>query len=149
MQVAFYLAGEITQVKESIPWVRCASGNVWMLFHVFGKPEQKCWSLTSFGPQCLAKKSCGIGLLQRPPVTQSGESEAKSQQWKIISKRNCKTRKCKKWGDVVMQKLLPIDGNIFSDFFLLDYKFQRKMVIPPYITRHHQIQSEEGQAKYN
>ena len=28
MQVTFYLAGEITQVKESIPWVRCASGNV-------------------------------------------------------------------------------------------------------------------------
>ena len=28
MQVEFYLAGEITQVKESIPWVRCASGNV-------------------------------------------------------------------------------------------------------------------------
>ena len=29
MQVAiFFLAGEITQVKESIPWVRCASGNV-------------------------------------------------------------------------------------------------------------------------
>ena len=28
MQVAFYLAGKITQVKESIPWVRCASGNV-------------------------------------------------------------------------------------------------------------------------
>ena len=28
MQVAFYLAGEITQVKESIPGVRCASGNV-------------------------------------------------------------------------------------------------------------------------
>ena len=36
MQVAFYLAGEITHVKESIPWVRCASGNVysaaWSLF---------------------------------------------------------------------------------------------------------------------
>ena len=30
MQVAFYLAGEITQVKESIPWVRCASGNVYV-----------------------------------------------------------------------------------------------------------------------
>ena len=29
MQVAFFLAGEITQVKESIPWVRCASGNVY------------------------------------------------------------------------------------------------------------------------
>ena len=29
MQVAFFLlAEEITQVKESIPWVRCASGNV-------------------------------------------------------------------------------------------------------------------------
>ena len=27
-KVAFYLAGKITQVKESIPWVRCASGNV-------------------------------------------------------------------------------------------------------------------------
>ena len=31
MQVAFYLAGEITQVTESIPWVRCASGNVYLL----------------------------------------------------------------------------------------------------------------------
>ena len=29
MQVALYLAGEITQVKEAIPWVRCASGNVY------------------------------------------------------------------------------------------------------------------------
>ena len=28
MQVAFYLAGEITQVIDSIPLVRCASGNV-------------------------------------------------------------------------------------------------------------------------
>ena len=28
MQVAFYLTGEITQVIDSIPWVRCASGNV-------------------------------------------------------------------------------------------------------------------------
>ena len=35
MQVAFYLAGEITQVKESIPWVRCASGNVLLCnFHL-------------------------------------------------------------------------------------------------------------------
>ena len=30
MQVAFYLAGEITQVKESIPGVRCASGYVYL-----------------------------------------------------------------------------------------------------------------------
>ena len=28
MQVAFFLAVDITQVKESIPGVRCASGNV-------------------------------------------------------------------------------------------------------------------------
>ena len=28
MQVAFYLTWEITQVKESIPWVRCASDSV-------------------------------------------------------------------------------------------------------------------------
>ena len=28
MQVEFYLVGEITQVIDSIPWVRCASGNV-------------------------------------------------------------------------------------------------------------------------
>ena len=28
-QCKWHLAGEITQVKESIPWVRCASGNVW------------------------------------------------------------------------------------------------------------------------
>ena len=33
MQVAFYLAGEITQVLDPIPWVRCASGNV--LFILF------------------------------------------------------------------------------------------------------------------
>ena len=30
MQVAFFLAGDITQVKESIPWVRCAFGNVYV-----------------------------------------------------------------------------------------------------------------------
>ena len=31
MQVAFHLAGEITQVIDSITWVRCASGNVWWM----------------------------------------------------------------------------------------------------------------------
>ena len=34
IQVAIFLAGEITQVKESIPWVHCASGNVFI---------QTCW----------------------------------------------------------------------------------------------------------
>ena len=33
MEVAFILAGEITQVKESISWVRFASGNVLMNNH--------------------------------------------------------------------------------------------------------------------
>ena len=37
IQVEFYLAGEITHVIDSIPWVRCASGNVcicltWMIY---------------------------------------------------------------------------------------------------------------------
>ena len=41
MQVALYLAGEITQVKESIPWVRCASGNVLDLCQYLGK-ENSC-----------------------------------------------------------------------------------------------------------
>ena len=31
MQVEFSLAGEIAQVIDSIPWVRCASGNVFYL----------------------------------------------------------------------------------------------------------------------
>ena len=31
MRVTLYLAGEITQVKESIPGVRCASGNVLLI----------------------------------------------------------------------------------------------------------------------
>ena len=32
MQVAFYLAREITQVSDAIPWVRCASGNVYFFY---------------------------------------------------------------------------------------------------------------------
>ena len=34
MQLEFYLAGEITQVIDSIPWVRCASGNVYTWFQL-------------------------------------------------------------------------------------------------------------------
>ena len=34
MQVALYLDGEITQVIDSLPWVRCASGNVFFYFHM-------------------------------------------------------------------------------------------------------------------
>ena len=43
MQVAFYLAGEITQVKESIPGVRCASGND--KFIIGDHIKQFWWSL--------------------------------------------------------------------------------------------------------
>ena len=32
MQVAFYFAGETTQVLDAIPWVRCASGNVYIVY---------------------------------------------------------------------------------------------------------------------
>ena len=39
MQVAFFLAGDITQVKESIPWVRCAFGNVLMVVDTMSKVE--------------------------------------------------------------------------------------------------------------
>ena len=43
MQVAFFLlAGDITQVKEAIPWVRCASGNVLTL------PQQ--WAVFILSP---------------------------------------------------------------------------------------------------
>ena len=42
MQAAFYLAGEITQVKESIPWVRCASGNVLAIIREGVNLCQKC-----------------------------------------------------------------------------------------------------------
>ena len=31
MQVAFYFAGEITQVLDAIPWVCCASDNVLLI----------------------------------------------------------------------------------------------------------------------
>ena len=40
MQVAFFLAGEITQVKESIPWVRCASGNVFYIWQARRQCDQ-------------------------------------------------------------------------------------------------------------
>ena len=40
MQVEFYLAGEITQVIDSIPWVRCPSGNVYENWVPF-RPHKK------------------------------------------------------------------------------------------------------------
>ena len=49
----FSLAGEITQVKESIPWVRCASGNVYVvLFDRFIKDSYK--HIVTRGGKCVA-----------------------------------------------------------------------------------------------
>ena len=41
MQVAFYFAGEITEVLDANPWVRCASGNVFdKLINFKGKKKR-------------------------------------------------------------------------------------------------------------
>ena len=56
MQVAFYLAGEITQVKESIPWVRCASGNVFPKIHRFNPPFSEN---SSFFPLKITNRPLG------------------------------------------------------------------------------------------
>ena len=36
-----FLAGKITQVKEAIPWFRCASGNVLKLFGISTSVQPK------------------------------------------------------------------------------------------------------------
>ena len=38
--LAFYLAGELTQVLDAIPWVRCASGNVSFFFPHMSREKQ-------------------------------------------------------------------------------------------------------------
>ena len=52
MQVAFYLAGEITQVLDAIPWVSCASGNV---LHYKLKKNKQHHFRTSFRPNQKSK----------------------------------------------------------------------------------------------
>ena len=63
MQVAFFLAGEITQVKDSIPWVRCASGNVFSFICLIGQiglqVERPLWQ-GKVG-NCVTGLSIGIG----------------------------------------------------------------------------------------
>ena len=51
MQVAFYLAGEITQVKESIPGIRCASGNFYLQF------LWSVWSVMNCLEFCILRSS--------------------------------------------------------------------------------------------
>ena len=60
MQVEFFLAGEITQVKESIaiPCVRCASGNI------FFKMMTSLNSMTVLRCQCLTERALEVGELR-------------------------------------------------------------------------------------
>ena len=69
MQVAFYLAGEITQVKESIPWVRCVSGNVCLFVGVEDICVLVIWVVrgVGIGPIWLELTQ---SQLQATPVTQ-------------------------------------------------------------------------------
>ena len=75
MQVEFYLAGEITQVIDSIPWVRCASGNVcrrlvdntWVF--CIGNVKRKEQLPLNFGRlTCLLPKDAHLRLLTTSPV---------------------------------------------------------------------------------
>ena len=66
MQVAFYLAGEITQVKESIPWVRCASVNV-CLKTSLTTVLNVCWRVTKISYQVntkLHQRVCPMSPIQ-------------------------------------------------------------------------------------
>ena len=66
MQVAFFLlVGEIIQVKEAIPWVRCASGNVSSKWPVPGisdyiliKSGKIHWTKNGFWSICLINVVC-------------------------------------------------------------------------------------------
>ena len=85
MQLAFFLAGEITQVKESIPWVRCASGNVSTMF--WQKYWNQCfsnisitsaWWIYNRAPQLLSELKQGLQVFvfwvkrETPKTQQTG-----------------------------------------------------------------------------
>ena len=63
MQVEFYLAGEITQVIDPIPWVRCASGNVFCCCYCWWLWCWWCWSLTGHDVCRPCHKQYGKTLL--------------------------------------------------------------------------------------
>ena len=67
MQVAFYLAGEITQVIESIPWVRCASGNVSMVANHWSKD-----AMVRIHRSGLVVTLVAAGIFQQPAVHVAG-----------------------------------------------------------------------------
>ena len=63
MQVEFYLAGEITQVIDSIPWVRCASGNVLFQFV----------NLFPIAGTAVGRRREAVAALTRPEKIESGQ----------------------------------------------------------------------------
>ena len=67
MQVAFFLlAEEITQVKEAIPWIRCASGNVFKNISVLSlTPPGESLHL---GDPGVVESTKGTKGIQRPPM---------------------------------------------------------------------------------
>ena len=56
----FYVAGEITQVIDSIPWVRCASGNV--LFFSARQKDMKNYSCNE--SPCSAKVRSDVTIIE-------------------------------------------------------------------------------------
>ena len=62
------LAAEITQVLDSIPWVRCASGNV---FALVGKNWQKFAKLAKVVRNCKMLPKVGIVLQKSAKIGKS------------------------------------------------------------------------------
>ena len=74
MQVAFYFAGKITQVLDAIPWVRCASGNVFRAVW-FDPGIERRLQLTDFvtSSQSVSKKLLAVSSTSTatvpPPIS--------------------------------------------------------------------------------
>ena len=84
MQVEFYLAGEITQVIDSIPWVRCASGNVCLIEPLIEEETQRAVEGITDQEVRSEESSCGISasiLSSRsyaPPLLVTSTAAAKA-----------------------------------------------------------------------
>ena len=78
MKVAFYFAGEKTQVLDAIPWVRCASGNVLIQIQIYRASQKKvgfriCNSPVVWDDQRLTKLTDTAQQLPPPPATKNLE----------------------------------------------------------------------------
>ena len=69
-QVAFYSAGEITQVIDSLPWVRCASGNVYSIGSWIYAP--RCMAGPRQALRHRAAVSCHLPIIIMPPKPSTG-----------------------------------------------------------------------------